>query len=407
VPAIKIKPNPMSDTRLKFLFARFVSESCSEEEKKEFFKLVDSDVYTSEVQELLDEYWLNAPADKNLNPLKAEAIFQKITESGQSENVVRRINTKWMYSVAASLIFVLFFVGYYWRSETENTTITTAKKKGIEKVKDLLPGGNKAILTLGDGTVITLDDTNEGVLANQGNISVKKTKDGQLVYTVNKNSSSKEISINTISTPKGGQYQVVLPDGSKVWLNAASSISFPTVFAGTERRVQIKGEAYFEIAKNASMPFIVSANATEVKVYGTHFNIMAYEDENAIKTTLLEGSVKISSGGKSNMLVPGEQAQVSKSGGGLKVTSEVNLSEVVAWKNGNFEFKDTELEVIMRQIERWYNVEVSYVGKTPTEQFTGKISRNVKASQILNMLEFAGLKFKIAGNTIIVLGVDN
>jgi hypothetical protein len=396
----------MSDVRLKFLFARFFSEGCSEEEKEEFFKIVNSGVYSSQIRALLDEYWLDAAEDHKMDPAKADAIFQKITEVGNSEVGIRDSNRKWMYSVAASLVFVLFFAGYYWKTQTASNTVGVAKKQGIEKAKDLLPGGNKAVLTLGDGTVISLDDTNEGVLANQGNISVKKTKDGQLVYTINKNSGSREISINTISTPKGGQYQVVLPDGSKVWLNAASSISFPTLFKGTERRVQIKGEAYFEIAKDASMPFIVSANATEVKVYGTHFNIMAYEDESAIKTTLLEGSVQISSGGKSNMLVPGEQAQTGKNGG-FKVTSQVNLSEVVAWKNGYFEFKDTELEVIMRQIERWYNVEVSYVGKTPTEEFTGRISRNVKASEILNMLEFAGLKYKTAEKSIIILGINN
>ena len=328
----------MSNTRLKYLFARFISENCSEEEKEEFFTLIDEGVYSSQVQKLLDEYWLTASTDEKLNPVKAEAIFQKITEGGISKTENRGLRRKWMYSVAASLIFVFLFAGYYyWIAQTGDTSTTIAKKRGVEKPKDLLPGGNKAVLTLGDGTVITLDDSDEGLLANQGNISVKKTKDGQLVYTVNKNSNSHEVSINTISTPRGGQYQVILPDGSQVWLNAASSISFPTLFTGSERRVQIQGEAYFEIAKNASMPFIVSANATEVKVYGTHFNIMAYEDESAIATTLLEGSVKISSGGKSSMLVPGEQAQVSKSGG-LKVTSDVNLSQVVAWKNGFFEF---------------------------------------------------------------------
>ncbi len=396
----------MSTARLSYLFARFVSENCSEEENEELFKLINDGVDSTQLQELLDEYWLNAPADHKLSPERAEAIFQKITQGEDSQFEVKSISRKWMYSAAASLIFALLFAGYFWMTQTREATPAIAKKQTIQKANDLLPGGNKAVLTLGDGTVITLDDTAEGILANQGNISVKKTKDGQVVYTINKNSKSTEISLNTISTPKGGQYQVVLPDGSKVWLNAASSLSFPTLFTGNERRVVIKGEAYFEIAKNTAMPFIVSANTAEVKVYGTHFNIMAYENEDAIKTTLLEGSVKITSAGKSKMLVPGEQAQVNK-GGDLNLTSGVNLSEVVAWKNGYFEFKDTELEIIMRQIERWYNVEVSYVGKTPTEQFTGKISRNVKASQILNMLEFAGLKFKTAEKSITVFGINN
>jgi ferric-dicitrate binding protein FerR (iron transport regulator) len=208
--------------------------------------------------------------------------------------------------------------------------------------------------------------------------------------------------MNTVATPRGGQYQLVLNDGSKVWLNSASSLSFPAVFKGKTREVEITGEAYFEVAKNAKMPFKVKVNNTVVEVFGTHFNIMAYNDEAEMTTTLLEGSVKISNKQYTNMLKPGQQATINHNGP-IRVTDEPDADDAIAWKEGIFQFRDADLEAIMRQAARWYDVQVSFAGKIPSKEFTGRISRNVKASELMGMLKYMGVNFKIEDKHITVL----
>jgi ferric-dicitrate binding protein FerR (iron transport regulator) len=268
---------------------------------------------------------------------------------------------------------------------------------------DVLPGGNKAVLTLANGKTITLDSAKNGLLANEGNAHIKKTHDGQLVYEGGKNEAADvPAAMNTVSTPRGGQYQLVLDDGSKVWLNSASSLSFPATFKGATREVEITGEAYFEVAKNAKMPFKVKVNNTVVEVLGTHFNIMAYNDEDAMKTTLLEGSVKISNKQFSGLLKPGQQALL-KQNGPIKITDEADADDAVAWKQGIFQFRDASIEAIMRQAARWYDVQVSFAGKIPAKEFTGRISRNVKASELMGMLKYMGVNFKIEDKHITVL----
>jgi ferric-dicitrate binding protein FerR (iron transport regulator) len=221
------------------------------------------------------------------------------------------------------------------------------------------------------------------------------------VYNAIDKSVSDNSALNTITTPRGGQYQVVLPDGSKVWLNAASSIEFPTSFTGNTRNVSITGEAYFEVAKNAAKPFLVKTNRAVIEVLGTHFNVMAYDDEAEMKTTLLEGAVKVKSGSTSNYLRHGQQAVLNATGQ-TRVLDDVDVDDATAWKNGIFQFNDAGIEVIMRQASRWYDVNVSYEGQIPVKQFTGRISRKVKASELLNMLAYTGVKFRIEGKNIIV-----
>lgn len=200
----------------------------------------------------------------------------------------------------------------------------------------------------------------------------------------------------------GGQYKLTLPDGSKVWLNAASSLKYPVVFIGNERKVEITGEAYFEIAKDESKPFKVLLNNMEIQVLGTHFNVNGYTDEEMIKTTLLEGKVKVLASGQTKYLLPGQQAQL-KSSGNIAVTNEVNLEETVAWKDGNFQFENSDIKAVMRQLARWYDVDVSYKGNI-NKHFIGSISRNVKLSQVLSMLQQTGeIKFKIEGKNLIVM----
>jgi transmembrane sensor len=268
---------------------------------------------------------------------------------------------------------------------------------------DAEPGTNKAILTLANGSKLNLNDAKNGVLAKSGHISIKKTADGQLVYLIKGSKSANAdaaLSYNTISTPVGGQYQVVLPDGTRVWLNAMSSLKFPTSFKGSQREVELTGEAYFEVAKNKAMPFNVKVNAMQVKVLGTHFNIMAYSNEPAIKTTLLEGSVQLSNGQANSTLKPGQQGVLNNKGE-IKVLN-VDAEHYVAWKNGYFEFNRSNIQEIMNQLARWYDTDIAYAGKIPDDEFVGKIARSAKLSQVLRILELSKVNFKLQDKKIIV-----
>ncbi len=266
---------------------------------------------------------------------------------------------------------------------------------------DVLPGGNKATLTLHDGATIVLDEMGEDSLVKQDAIQVRKTADGQLVYTVADNpSSTAAVAYNTVTTPRGGQYQVVLPDGTRVWLNAASSIHFPTRFTQQQRSVSITGEVYFEVSHKPSRPFVVTAGETTVQVLGTHFNVMAYPDETVVKTTLAEGSVKIAHNGRSALLRPGEQIQVNER---RFEVQPVDVEAELAWKNGLFNFKEEGIETVMRQVERWYDINVRYEGILPEKQFTGKVSRSVTLSELMEILSFYDdMKCLIDGNTVTI-----
>lgn len=288
---------------------------------------------------------------------------------------------------------------------------TTLKQKPLYK-NDVKPGGNKAILTLADGTKIVLDDASKGALTSQGNTTIIKLDDGRLAYNSQDVSkiTSKAVLYNTLSTPRGGQYCVTLPDGTVVWLNASTSLKFPVAFAGNERRVEVKGEAYFEVTKNAAMPFVVKAGNEEIKVLGTHFNVTAYADDKVIKTTLLEGSVEVSlpnlsgSGKESSIITlqPGQQAQLDKENAITVV--DANPKEAIAWKNGYFMFKNENIESIMLKISRWYDIEVKYDVNTDMKDFTGTIARTNNVSDVLTMLELTEIiHFKIEGKTITVL----
>jgi ferric-dicitrate binding protein FerR (iron transport regulator) len=237
----------------------------------------------------------------------------------------------------------------------------------------------------------------------QGNTKVIH-KDGQIVYD-DENMSKNALLYNAITTPKGRQYQLTLADGSKVWLNAASSIRYPTAFPGNERVVEITGEAYFEITPDRIKPFRVFVKGMEVQVLGTHFNINSYDDEATIKTTLLEGSVKVKMNNNTRLLLPGQQAQISSNAGDgdIKVVKDIDLAVVMAWKNGYFSFDKTDLGAVMRQISRWYIVDIIYTGKIPDRKFGGEISRNNNLSEVLKILEESKVKFRIEGAKIFVL----
>lgn len=311
----------------------------------------------------------------------------------------RQVFRNWRrLAVAASFLLIAGVVLLFVARKQPKSRIA----QQIPVTTDVLPGGNKATLMLDDGSTIVLDEMKKDSLVQQGSMQVRKSADGLLIYSVAGHPASAEAVIyNTVTTPRGGQYQVALPDGTRVWLNAASSIRFPTRFVQDQRTVSITGEVYFEVAHRPAQPFVVTAGATTVQVLGTHFNIKAYADESVIKTTLAEGSVKIVNAGKTAVLKPGEQLQ---SGGSLfKIMQHVDVEAELAWKNGLFYFKNDGIEAVMKQVERWYNVEVQYNGTIPAKQFTGTIPRSATLSELMEMLSFYDdMKCVIKGNSIII-----
>jgi transmembrane sensor len=305
-------------------------------------------------------------------------------------------------SIAAS-VAVLFIIGaYFYKSKEKQPT-----KQAKAVVKPITPGGNKAVLTLADGSKIVLDDAKDGVLASQGSVKVQKTADGQLVYTFPETSEGEldrkaaAAVYNTIETPAGGSYQVMLPDGTRVWLNAASSLRFPALFKGKVREVNLTGEAYFEVAKNKNMPFKVITNDNVVEVLGTHFNVNSYPDEGASKTTLVEGSVKVRYRNKSVLLSPGQQSRLGVDE--IKVV-DADVEQIIAWKEGFFLFRNEDLESIMRKISRWYDIEIMYAGRIPNTRLGGKISRSKDIHEVLKVLELTNaIRFKVEGRRVIIM----
>ncbi len=319
---------------------------------------------------------------------------------------------RWRAAVAAAAVMLMVGGSYFFYGQQQAKVPSVT----LTQIKDVLPGGNKAVLTLANGRKITLEDAGKGQLAVEAGIEIVKTADGQLKYIFgagdllqSKANSKLAGGFNIISTPRGGQYQVTLPDGTKVWLNAASSLKFPASFAVMDqRRVELTGEAYFEVAKlntsangqEKAVPFVVNTASQEVEVLGTHFNINSYADEPYVKTTLLEGSVRVKYKGRYQLIKPNQQALTSVDSDIM--VSNINPKDDVAWKNGLFSFKDADLQSVMRQISRWYDMEVSYGQNLPIITFTGKIYRNDNLNKVLESIAYLGLEFRLMGRTIIV-----
>lgn len=376
---------------LKKIAKRILDGNATKEEKLLLDKYYDAFSHEADIEKVL--------TTDEKDTLKSEiraSVLQRIAYRPPVIQLYKR--NSFRISIAAALL-VFISAGLYFLSDRKPQEIAVRKPAGT----DIAPGGNKAILILADGSEIVLDTARNGILAKRAGLVITKTKEGQLVYNILSSSPSPadNNAFNTIQTPKGGQYQVNLPDGSKVWLNSASSLKFPTAFAGSERRVVLTGEAYFEIAENKKKPFKVVSDNQIVEVLGTHFNVNSYNDESAVKTTLLKGSVKITTGTANNVIEPGEQAQVKAGTNQISVIL-ADIEEVTAWKNGFFYFKDADIKTIMRQLSRWYNVDVEYEGLVPHRVFSGKIYRNMNASQVLDILRFTNVHFRIEGNSIIV-----
>lgn len=325
------------------------------------------------------------------------------------EMATRRIPFLRRYWAAASILLLAGLGVYFWYQHNNQPQVLTHTDQNLPK--PILPGRDGAILTLADGSQVVIDSLGNGVIAMQGGTRVL-LQDGQLAYDP-KESVNGEISYNTMSTPKGRQFSLRLPDGTRVWLNAASSIRYPTTFQGSERRVEIQGEAYFEVVKNIQMPFRVNVNnKAEVEVLGTSFNLNAYENEANISATLLEGSVKVAdyklpSSDRTVTLQPGQQAQIRQmdqsAGAGIKVIKEADLEKVMAWKNGAFNFTDLSLKEVMKQLERWYDIEVVFESTVPGVELTGKMTRDVTLNELLKNLGDLGVHCRLEGRTVVVL----
>jgi transmembrane sensor len=292
-------------------------------------------------------------------------------------------------------------VGLLYRNQrTLSGSDTTPKSSRIAN-RPIKPGRSTAELRLSDGSVINLDQVNAGLISTLGKTRISKDTTGSIIYA--NNSSASEDARNTISVPVGGNYKVILPDGTAVWLNASSSLTYPLAFRGKTRGVSLQGEAYFEVAKNPDKPFVVQVNSMQVTVLGTHFNVNAYTEHSGIQTTLVEGSVRLSQGNNQVILKPGEQGNADPSSSKIQV-AQVNTNKVLAWKNGYFMFQDDNIQDIMQQIARWYDLEVEYRGKLTSSRFGGIYSRNKDINELLKGLELTGLvHFKIEGRRVIVM----
>ncbi|RYG09581.1 MAG: FecR family protein [Chitinophagaceae bacterium] len=354
---------------------------------------------TTEEKAVVEDWYLQFPSQRDIPNHKLiesskKEVFNRLNFRAKSTSLVilKQI------AVAAS---ILLCIGLAIRSFNRQTSTTPSLVK--KELKDVLPGSDRAVLTLADGRVIDLDKAKVGEIARQNGIITRKLENGQLEYFI-QDPTVAAMGMHTIATPRGGQYQVNLPDGTKVWLNAASSLKYPYIFAKDERLVQLNGEAYFEVAKDKHRPFKVQTNQQTIEVLGTHFNVNAYADEPELKTTLLEGAIKVNVADKQIRLKPGEQSKLVTNTDQLSIDRNIDPNQFVAWKNDIFSFNNDDLKTVMRQISRWYDIDVRYDGKITHEKYFGEIPRNTNLSEVFEILELNHIKVEITGKTMTIIG---
>lgn len=390
----------LSKERILYLLDAYSSERAVEAEEQELFAWVNENrnhkLLQEHIQKLIEQYNSGEPVHSVDWERLGEQILNK-TIPQKPHSVVRRIS--WLRWSSAAAIILLFGSGVYLylnHSSPKKIIAGVARQKPVNNDVPA-PANSKAVLTLSDGSKIELDSTGNGILARQGNVQIVKQGDGQITY----NGTGNEDLYNTLNVPRGSKVVTIkLSDGTQVWLNSESSLRYPASFKGIERKVEITGEAYFEVAHNAAMPFIVKKDALEIKVFGTHFNMNTYDDEEINKVTLLEGSVQISISNHQTLLKPGQQAQIKED---IKLVNGVDIEEVMAWKNGKFQFGEkADLNLIMKKIARWYDVDVEYEGGPIRQQFGGEMPMDSNLSQVLEILKTSGVNFTIDGKKVIV-----
>jgi ferric-dicitrate binding protein FerR (iron transport regulator) len=373
----------MDNKRLAYLLQQYATKAMTAAEAEEVLRLIDDNNEDDATQEIAVLMEAQSSEVVDMEAMSLLSSIEKIVA------VDRPIDEK---KVVTAGIFML---------GQKPKKVSVEMANASQQVQtDIVPGGDKAILTLADGTRIILDSVANGHLAEQGGVKVIKIG-GQIAY--NTQNKQQEVLYNTISTPKGGQYQLVLADGTKVWLNAASSLRFPTSFTGKERSVELTGEGYFEVAHDASMAFQVKVKDMKVEVLGTHFNINSYTDEETIKTTLLEGSIKVQKGDMMILLSPGQQAQTTDGQGSVKLEKRVDVEAALAWKNGLFHLDGADVKTIGRQIARWYDIEVKCTGNLQSAHLSGEIPRSLNLSQVIEVLETSGIDVKLVGRTLTII----
>lgn len=389
----------MSNQRITYLLEAWTSRKSTPAEERELFDWItdnsDQSPIHAHVQQLVEQYNTNdlVPA------VEWENLYERILESRQIDqgqpqiSRIHLLRRSWFrYAAAVLLLIGIAAIAVVVFSDRQLNIAGTDVAESANN--DALPGRDRAILTLANGKTILLDSM-QGNIVQQGDFTVVN-QNGKLDYEGKDNT----VQYHTLSIPNGGQYKLQLPDGTDVWLNAASSITYPTAFVGKDRYVTITGEAYFEVAKDKSKPFHVKVNDMEVEVLGTHFNINSYSEEDAVKTTLLEGSVKVIKANDMAMLKPGQQAQYA---GRISVINDADLDQVMAWKNGSFLFDGTPLTAVMRQLSRWYDVDVVYEKGVPDINLGGEMKRDLNLSQVLKGLGKMGVNFRIEGKKLVVL----
>lgn len=385
--------------RLKILVEKYMSNTCSKEELETLFSLVRETADDQPLEEALKDYWEKTKEltpgediDWDGNMFSLMEGLKRETYLMHEKERVNRIRWK-RIAIAASLI-LLSGIGYWFVNRENRAPEIAQDVKAPEK--------NRAMIIMANGEKIYVDNAGNGTLATQGNAKVIKTQQGAIVYETNRGAKT-EILYNTLTNPRGSRVvDITLSDGSKIWLNAGSTLTFPVTFIGQERKVTMTGEGYFEVVHNAAAPFKVSKGDLEVTVLGTHFNVNAYEDEPDIKVTLLEGAVKTAKrNGSAIVLKPGEQAQIGQN---TEVKKEVDIAKIMAWKEGVFRFKNTNIKELMRQVARWYDVEIEYQGNTADLNFSGSVSRQDNVSELLKRLEATEMvRFRITGKKILVI----
>ena len=396
----------MNTEQAKELLQRYRMGSCTKEEK-----LIIESWLASLTEE--DRWKWTTQEKEAFKDMLQMRIGKEIDEAEAVPAVLKRRIPFLRFVAAAAVILVMGAGAYslFFRNAQKKDTL--AKKADPPPANDIQPGENGAILTLANGEKIILDSAGNGMLAIQSDVKVIN-QGGQLIYD-SKSNSSHEVVYNTISTPRARQFKLQLSDGTRVWLNAASSIRYPARFTQDSRTVEISGEVYFEVASRqaengkAKVPFLVkilSATGDDggtIKVTGTHFNINAYEDEALIKTTLIEGGIQFKKGNVEKALLPGQQSQLDKKGV-IRIADDINVETEIAWKNGYFTYDKTDIQTVMKQLSRWYDIEIEYEnGKIPDEKYWGDIQRDATLSNVLKVLEISGVKFRIEEKKVIVV----
>lgn len=385
---------------------RYDGNTFTEEEHRQFLDWLRT-ASTGEVEEIADQYRSlieeKAPLENTSYPGLATGIETALDEVDLNRTKRIPLYKRTWFRVAAAILAIVSVSGLYFVLTQKGQYPAVAKKETKAPAGDVLPGSNKAVLVKSDGSEVVLEDANNQTIREKNGQEIAN-KNGALSYNTVNPVPVDKIMYNTVRVPRKGQYQLVLADGTKVWLNAESSLTYPTAFNGNERIVEITGEGYFEVAKNAEKPFHVIHDKIDVQVLGTHFNVNSYTDEKEAKITLLEGAVAVStspSTGSEVQLKPGQQARLGTNGK-LRVLDDADIEEVMAWKEGRFQFKDADLKSIMRQLMRWYDIDVEYKGNIEDRFFTADISRNKNLSSVVKILELSNIHCTIEGRTLIV-----